>query len=659
VNGYWFPLAKPRRPGYYVKGARGRRKRINLQMPRRTFAVFVLVALFSLSAHATIWTNTRPEIAQMAGLWEVDMVQISPLINAQYPNIGGGTSVWQYIFASSSASSDGDLHHAMAIDSSGTGQTGNNVGNAPGIGEIVNSSAYISTVTALSAANNHRVVPRGIFRVYTEHANEIHYEIHPITEELTNSGGTFVVAANMRSSITNDPYARHGYALSTMQTLVDGSITMTAQVLADNNRVVFNYPSGAGGATMNYPEYDGRVVQILTNDVCGPYFTFLPTNSPAGAITGARVMRCRIVTNTHDAPIATGLVSNMAVNVNSLNRMDFLVMSNTVASISANGSLTFVRPVEFVVLGLKTLGTVAPPAANFTGTPTNGIPSLTVTFTDNSTGSITNRAWDFGDGGTSNTTATSVQYAYNAEGTNTVRLIVSGLGGSNTNAKPNYIVVGSGGPPPPVADFSGSPTNGTEPLVVTFTDASTGTITNWFWDFGDTSSTNATTNSVTHTYSAGTNTVTLVVSGPDGDSTNTNPNYITVLTAFQSWQVQYFGSTTDPAAAPDADPDGDGCDNLCEFQAGTDPTNGASFFHITSVTLQGNDVLLTWDTGLGRTNVVQATAGLPDGSYSNNFSDIGPLIVLPAGSGATSTNYFDLGAATNIPSLYYRIRLVP
>ena len=40
--------------------------------------------------------------------------------------------------------------------------------------------------------------------------------------------------------------------------------------------------------------------------------------------------------------------------------------------------------------------------------------------------------------------------------------------------------------------------------------------------------------------------MTLVVSGPDGVDTNTKPNYITVLTAFQSWQVQYFGSTDRP-----------------------------------------------------------------------------------------------------------------
>src|SRR5438445_202625 len=111
-------------------------------MPRRIIVVAIGVAL-SQVAHATIMTNTRPEIAQMAGLWEVDTTQISPLANAQYPLIGGGTSIWQYTFASSSPATDGDLHHAMAIDSSGTGRTGNNIGNSPVIGEIVNSAAYV------------------------------------------------------------------------------------------------------------------------------------------------------------------------------------------------------------------------------------------------------------------------------------------------------------------------------------------------------------------------------------------------------------------------------------------------------------------------------------------------------------------------------------
>ena len=194
--------------------------------------------------------------------------------------------------------------------------------------------------------------------------------------------------------------------------------------------------------------------------------------------------------------------------------------------------------------------------------------------------------------------------------------------------------------------------------MVTFSDTSTGTITNRSWDFGDTTTTNVTTNSVSHTYAAGTYGVTLIVSGPDGAGTNSQPNYITALTVFQSWQVQYFGSTTNPAAAQNADPDGDGCNNLCEFLSGTDPTNSASFFHIIAVTPQSADILVTWATAGGRTNVVQVNAGDVDGSYTTNFIDLSPFIIIP-GSGDAVTNYLDSGGATNVPGRYYRVRLVP
>src|SRR6266404_5076744 len=52
--------------------------------------------LGSWPAHGTVITNTRPEIAQMAGQWEVTSVQISSLITNQYPAFG--TNTWEYIF---------------------------------------------------------------------------------------------------------------------------------------------------------------------------------------------------------------------------------------------------------------------------------------------------------------------------------------------------------------------------------------------------------------------------------------------------------------------------------------------------------------------------------------------------------------------------------
>src|SRR5262249_40407107 len=81
----------------------------------------------------------------------------------------------------------------------------------------------------------------------------------------------------------------------------------------------------------------------------------------------------------------------------------------------------------------------------------------------------------------------------------------------------------------PIANFSANPTSGAWPLTVLFSDNSTGTITNWFWDFGDNSTTNSTGGNLQHTYpAAGTITVKLTVSGPVGTNVLTRANYIVV-----------------------------------------------------------------------------------------------------------------------------------
>ncbi len=118
----------------------------------------------------------------------------------------------------------------------------------------------------------------------------------------------------------------------------------------------------------------------------------------------------------------------------------------------------------------------------------------------------------------------------------------------------------------------------------------------------------------------------------------------------------YFGNTTNSQSCALCDPDGDGMNNLQEYLSGTVPTNSASFLHITSVAPQSTNMVVTWYTAGGHTNVVQAATGLSNGSYSNNFVDVSPYIII-AGSGDTTTNYTDTGAATISPSRYYRVRL--
>jgi hypothetical protein len=121
--------------------------------------------------------------------------------------------------------------------------------------------------------------------------------------------------------------------------------------------------------------------------------------------------------------------------------------------------------------------------------------------------------------------------------------------------------------------------------------------------------------------------------------------------SWQQWQMQYFGCTNCPQAAATADPDGDGQDNAAEFLAGTDPTSSTSTFRITSIVRTGNDILVTWRTGGGRTNVLQAMSG-PRGVYFN----ISPNIVIPD-AGDAVTNYLDKGGATNSPCRFYRVAL--
>lgn len=103
---------------------------------------------------------------------------------------------------------------------------------------------------------------------------------------------------------------------------------------------------------------------------------------------------------------------------------------------------------------------------------------------------------------------------------------------------------GGGGGVAPVASFSGTPTSGTAPLDVTFSDSSSNAPTSWSWDFGDGGS--STTQNPMHTYtSAGTYDVSLTVSNAYGSDTLTRPGYVTV-TASGGFTGEGFILSKDP-----------------------------------------------------------------------------------------------------------------
>jgi PKD repeat protein len=200
-------------------------------------------------------------------------------------------------------------------------------------------------------------------------------------------------------------------------------------------------------------------------------------------------------------------------------------------------------------VGYITVGEALPPVvpkAGFSGSPRQGDAPLTVSFTDQSTDGPTGWSWSFGDGATSDNQHPS--HTYESPGTYAVTLTASNAAGSDGETKVGYIIVSA--PPPPVvptAGFSGSPTEGTAPLTVGFTDQSTESPTAWSWDFGDGGTSNA--RHPSHTYeSAGTYTVTLTASNAAGSDTQMRVDYIAVSVPTVAPDAQFTGAPTSGTA---------------------------------------------------------------------------------------------------------------
>jgi len=152
------------------------------------------------------------------------------------------------------------------------------------------------------------------------------------------------------------------------------------------------------------------------------------------------------------------------------------------------------------------------PSASFTFIPASGTIPLTVTFTDTSLNGPTSWNWSFGDG-----TYSIIQnpsHVYSIAGSYTVILNATNILGSS-----NFSQVITALPSVPVVSFTANPTIGSSPLLVTFTDTSSGTITSWYWTFGDGNT--SVLQNPTHTYSAlGTYYASLFVTSPVGDNTS-------------------------------------------------------------------------------------------------------------------------------------------
>lgn len=114
------------------------------------------------------------------------------------------------------------------------------------------------------------------------------------------------------------------------------------------------------------------------------------------------------------------------------------------------------------------------------------------------------------------------------------------------------------------------------------------------------------------------------------DTKANNPgNTVQVANTNENWSVGDFLGL---------DNDGNNLYDLADYVIGP--------YRLLGVSREGNDIRVTWLTAGGRTNTVQAT-----GTANGNYTDLGAGVVIP-GVGLVTTNYLDVGGATNFARFY-------
>lgn len=216
--------------------------------------------------------------------------------------------------------------------------------------------------------------------------------------------------------------------------------------------------------------------------------------------------------------------------------------------------------------------------ADFYTTNRNPQTNQTIRFYDHSTGSISERLWNFGDGQISD--ERRPYYAYTQAGTYTVSLTVFGSAGDSTRTKVDYMTVGN---PADIlqAEYSASSYSGSIPRSVRFRDRSSGDIRIGVVYIPDAGFT-------------GVDTFTYTVT--DDKGTTSNEAIITVYVGNSPPVANDDSATTDEDTPVTIDvlandTDGDGSVDPCTVVVTTAPNNGEA------VVNGDGTIIYTPDTG--------------------------------------------------------------
>ena len=355
------------------------------------------------------------------------------------------------------------------------------------------------------------------YRLFHDHGDAFTTIYTEVPQALTVSHASTMVGGVSSFSVT----ANTGSSIA---------LTVNSQIIAvatgTGNPLSISIPPQNGGQTMvvtvtkqNYFRYSSGVQ--ITNGAIAANFSANPTSTCAGQAVTFTDLSVGSPTSwnwsfpggnpsAYQGHTPPGIVYNTAGSYNVT-----LTVSN------ANSTDTETKTAYITVVPLN---------ATFSGTPTALQAGQSVVFTDNSTCNPSSWHWSFPGGNPSTFTGQNPPaILYNTAGTYNVSLTVSNGSGSDIQTNSAYIVVTPPVAPPPVADFSATPTNIGIGQSVQFTDLSTNNPTTWNWSFpgGTPASSNLQNPAVTYA-SSGSFDVTLTVTDADAGDTEIKTDYISV-----------------------------------------------------------------------------------------------------------------------------------
>lgn len=224
-------------------------------------------------------------------------------------------------------------------------------------------------------------------------------------------------------------------------------------------------------------------------------------------------------------------------------------------------------------------------------------------------------------------------------------------GNGNNLFVDNINLTGTAGTPPPVANFTGTPTTVCQGSTVTYTNTSTGSPTSYSWSFPGGTPSTSTATSPTVTYSTpGTYNVTLTATNTSGSDSEVKTSYITVLNGGSAALPVTQGFTT--VTFPPANWTINNTDGSVTWErtteAGFAPTAGnAMMFDNANIDDRGNtDEVQMQGVSLVGVSAAQLTFDVAYAPYDNTTYYDGLEVLVSTNCGVTFTSVYSKSNST-------------